>query len=202
MTDTSSSETVRVFVAVDIGESVRTALAAELDDWRRRWPLVKWVAPEHLHLTLSFLGYLYPAQAEEAGAILAGAMADISPFDLAMEGLGCFGPARSPRVVWVGATAGAEPLKAMQARQADALRQMGLTPETRPFSPHLTLGRVKAASDAEGLGEWLRTHADRAYGIVRVSAIRLMRSELRPDGAVYTTLRTAVLGGQPPAGSA
>jgi 2'-5' RNA ligase len=189
----STTETVRTFVAVDIGEAVRTALAAELGELRRRWPLVKWVDPKNLHLTLAFLGHIYPGQVEEAGAVLAGVAADSHSFDCEMGGLGCFGPARAPRVVWVGVTAGAEPLKALQARQADGLRQIGLTPESRPFSPHLTLGRVKAAGDAVGLGEWLRAHADRVYGVVPVRAIHLMRSELRPEGAVYATLKTAPL---------
>jgi 2'-5' RNA ligase len=190
------SDTVRTFVAIDIGEAVRASLTAEMSDLRRRWPDIKWVEPENLHLTLSFLGYLYPEHVAAAGEVLAGVAAEAHPFELTVAGLGCYGPQRSPRVIWVGATAGADLLKAIQARQADGLRQIGLTPETRPFSPHLTLGRVKAAADAAGLGEWLRAHADRSYGIVPVGAIRLMRSELRPEGALYSTLKTAVLSGQ------
>ncbi len=190
-----SSETVRAFVCVDIGDAVRASLAADLAGLRRRWPHVKWVTPENVHLTLAFLGNVYPEQVEAVGRVMAGVARGTSPFTLTFEGLGYFGPARSPRVVWVGAAGDTATLVAMQAALADGLRQAGFTPEDRPFAPHLTIGRVKAAGDAIGLAAWLSATGGVSHGSLTVNAIRLMRSELRPSGPIYTVLKEAALEG-------
>lgn len=189
-----TSETLRVFVAIDIGDAVRAGLADELTILRRRWPRVKWMAPANVHLTLAFLGHIYPEQAANVGRFLAEIAPHAQPFELNVSGLGCFGPIRAPRVVWAGLAGVLEPLVTLQSVVADGLREMGFTPEDRPFAPHLTIGRVKAAGDAVGLGEWLRMPGDHAFGALRVDAIALMRSKLLPAGPAYTTLTRARLG--------
>lgn len=183
-----SSTTLRAFVAIEIGDTVRAALTAETADLRRRWPRVKWVADSHVHLTLAFLGHIYPEQAEVIGSDLVALARETPPFELSAVGLGGFGPPRSPRVVWVGVAGDVAALRAVQSQLAGALRQRGLTPEDRPFSPHLTLGRVKASGDAIGLGDWLKKQGDRSFGRIAATSIALKRSELLPAGPVYTTL--------------
>lgn len=172
---------------------MRSALECELAGLRRLWPRIRWVAPANLHLTLAFLGHIYPEQVQAAGTVLAEVAAGSRPFNLAFATLGVFGPPRAPRVVWVGTGEGTDCLLALQARLAAGLRQVGLVPEDRPFSPHLTLGRVRAAQEAAGLGEWLRQHAARSYGTASVAALHLMQSDLCPQGPVYTPLRSAGL---------
>jgi len=183
---------VRVFVAVVLGDTVRAALAEAIRLLRKTHPRVKWVAPENIHLTLAFLGEVPVERVEEIGSALEGVAAVSGAFSCAVKGVGWFGSPRSPRVVWAGIPEDPA-LMRLQADVAGALRQLGFTPEDRPFHPHLTMGRVKFSQDAIGLTEILREKRDTDFGAMPVERVLVMRSELRPQGPVYSVLREAVL---------
>jgi 2'-5' RNA ligase len=184
--------TVRSFVAVLLPDAVRARLAEAAADLRERAPGWSWVRPENLHLTLRFLGGLEtPAVAAAQEAVLAAA-AGATPFGLRLGGLGGFPSPRTPRVVWAGVVAGAEPLGRLQAAVERELAVRGIPPEARAFHGHVTLARARDPRGGRSLAAALGGAA--AFGGFTVEQLHLMRSELDPRGARYSVLAEAALG--------
>lgn len=183
----------RAFIAVDIGHDMRQALARLQDELRRTHPDIKWVLPENIHLTLAFLGDVFPGHRDSLTTGLDSVAGTLRSFTCTVEGLGTFGPPNSPRVVWAGIRQGADQLITMQANVAAMVRQTGLIPEDRAFHPHLTLARVKFPRTARYLEERLAKLATTPFGTISVNSIQLMQSTLRPDGPVYTVVHQSSL---------
>jgi len=154
---------------------------------------VSWVAVPNLHLTLKFLGGVEPDRLEAVAA----ALADVAParpaFELVMRGLGAFPSPTRPRVVWAGVRDGAEVVQLASAVE-EALAGLGFPPEGRPFSSHVTLGRVREPQRDPALTAGLAEGAGREFGAFRVDQVALMRSDLSPRGARYTALGSWALG--------
>ena len=149
----------------------------------------------NLHLTVKFLGAVAEERIESIASVLTGVVVGVGAFEAEIEGLGAFPSAVRPRVVWAGVTAGAGPMGELAGRVDEALIALGFAPDARPFSPHITLGRVRQPGGAPALTEALRGAAGRPFGRLRVARVSLMRSELSPRGARYTELAAASLGG-------
>lgn len=185
--------TWRTFIAIELSEELRDGLDLLQDRLRAQTPRgsVRWVRPEGIHLTLKFLGDTPVEQVEDVKVALAEAAADVGPFRVTARGLGCFPNARRPRVVWVGLE---EPTGALQ-RLRDAVEThvapLGFPTERRKFSPHLTLGRVQrraSSSEVREIGERVAASSTGLVGEMEVRAVSYIKSDLRPSGAVYTTL--------------
>ena len=131
---------------------------------------------------------------EEIAAGLSGALAGLTAFDAVVAGLGAFPSVTRPRVVWAGVAGGAPALTELAGRVERACVALGLPPETRPFSPHITLGRVRAPRRDARLADLLAAAARDAFGRSRVEGLALMESELSPRGARYTERASARLG--------
>lgn len=181
-------ERVRSFVAILLNDEVRTAIAAEIARLRPLAPRVGWVAPPNLHLTLKFLGELPPDALEPAKDGLAEAVAGETLFSLHFFGLGAFPGMARPRVLWVGVAEGGPAAQALQARVEAALTRRGFAREERPFSPHLTLGRVREPRGLVQLQQAMGRDAKMDFGRLEVQALSLMRSDLSPGGSRYTEL--------------
>ena len=184
--------TIRAFIAIDLPAEVKQALgdvAAALAAGVPRGA-VRWVRPEQIHLTLRFLGDTPIDRLPALAAALDDVAGRHSPFVLRLTTTGCFPNARRPRVVWVGLGGEAAALAALVAGLNTALGALGLPPEDKPFRAHLTLGRVKDERAAQEI-DW--SAAVPALN-VPVAAIRLIESQLRPDGPVYTVRHTSQLG--------
>jgi RNA 2',3'-cyclic 3'-phosphodiesterase len=181
-------------VAVELDAATRAAVARATDELRGRAGAlsVSWVAPDNLHVTVKFLGGIDPTRVPALVTALLGAAAAVAPFTIEVAGLGAFPSATRPRVVWAGISRGAETLTVLAARIDDALAGRGIPRETRAFSPHVTIGRVRESRRAPELAQALGDA--RPFGHVRVDTITLMRSELSPRGARYTPLATVPLG--------
>lgn len=191
-------ETIRTFVAVELDDG----LLAGLGDLQRRLKraplgrLGRWVDPGGIHLTLKFLGDVSRSQLGELRQALQRAAGDVSPFEIALAGLGCFPNARQPRVIWVGVE---EPTGALQHLQCAVERELaviGFPPERRAFKPHLTLARIRDAArrpERAELGEWIGRQEVGRVGAMHVARVSLMQSDLCPAGAVYTCLEAARL---------
>jgi len=187
----------RAFIAIEISDEVRIALAAEQARLKKLDARVAWVAPESIHLTLLFLGDIFAAQVEPLSAALDAVTAQHEQFDFAVAGLGWFGPPRSPRVVWAGINEPAGRLAALQNGVEEQARLLNLRTEARPFHPHLTLGRARPGGHATlpALTAALRQANDTAYGRCAAGAVLLMQSRLEPAGARHTVLHAATLKG-------
>ena len=186
---------MRLFVAIDLRDEARAAIAAEQRrsvarlDPRRRVTIVR---AERMHLTLVFIGEVDEAR----GVAIAGQMArdiDQPPFDLVFGGIGVFPPRGAPRVLWLGVSSGAELAIDLQRRVSGRLEAAGVEPERRPFSPHLTLGRWRESrpSDARRVVE----PANAAVATVRVREVTLYESRLSSKGPTHTSLARARLAG-------
>lgn len=174
----------RLFVAIDLPDPVRAALAA----LAQMLPVPRRAAPETLHLTLAFLGPCPETLLEEIDRALAAVTAQ-GPvaFDLALQGLGLFGGAQ-PRVVWAG-IAPNPPLMALQARLETALRHTGCRIDHHRFHPHVTLARFAPTSaDLPALEQALVDLAGFRTDPWRVEAVTLYQSWLRPEGPRHAAL--------------
>ena len=181
-------ERIRSFVAILLNDEVRAALAAEIARLRPIGPRVGWVAAPNLHLTLRFLGELPPDLLEQVKDALAEAVAGVAPFALHFHGLGAFPGMARPRVLWVGVAEGGPAAQALQARVEAALTRRGFAREERPFSPHLTLGRVREPRGLAELQQAMARDARMDFGRLEVQSLSLMRSDLSPAGSRYTEL--------------
>jgi 2'-5' RNA ligase len=145
------------------------------------------VAPENLHVTLKFLGGVDEARLHTLIDVLHTAVRRHAQFAIDVAGLGAFPSATRPRVLWAGIGGGASALGALAETVDAALATAGLPREPRPFSPHVTIGRVREFRRVPALGDALGSAAQR-FGRVLVAAAALMRSDLSPRGARYTPL--------------
>jgi len=153
---------------------------------------VRWVQPEGIHLTLKFLGQTPLDQIEGIVKALSSACASLCPFTCTVGGLGCFPNLRRPRVIWVGVQEPTGALSRLQEALEGACAESGFKRERRAFHPHLTLGRLRDRASADqrrAIGELIQGTEVTSLGTVSAKGISLIRSDLRPRGAVYTTLR-------------
>lgn len=179
----------RTFLALELPDAVRSTLRRRIERLARIIPEVRWADPAGLHVTLAFLGELEDIELEaatQAAATVAGLHA---PFSLRLAGLGTFGSARSPRVIWVGLAGEKARLLALQAAVVDDLAACGFPREDRPFSPHLTLARIKKPLTDDALATLARVqHEPPPDASWRADAISVMKSELLRPAARYTAL--------------
>jgi 2'-5' RNA ligase len=175
-------------------ETLRTVLATEIEGLGRRGRRVGWVAAENLHLTLKFLGGVETDRLEKVATALAAVAAAGTAFDLTLQGVGAFPSPTRPRVIWAGASSGGAEVAGLAARVEEALAPLGFSPEGRPFSTHVTLGRVREPRRDPALAAALAGGAAREFGGFHVDQLTLMRSDLSPRGARYTPLGSWPLG--------
>jgi 2'-5' RNA ligase len=183
---------VRLFVAVDLDDAARASIAAEQDRLRRAGgSSLRWVKPEHLHITLVFLGEVAEQRASAVIEAYA-APAAMQPFDLAFSGIGAFPPRGAPRALWIGVSRGESELKALQQQMADRAGEQGIALESRPFTPHLTVGRWKDSRSSERR-RYVSDAPSEEIARVRIGRASLYRSQLLSTGPTYTALAHATL---------
>jgi 2'-5' RNA ligase len=190
----------RAFIALGLDEPIRATLAAEIERLRPLSRAVAWVPAPNLHVTLKFLGNQTDARLAEALEALSEAGAASVPFGMTFHGVGAFPGMERPRILWVGVAEGALAARALQASIDTALHQRGFTADSRPWHPHLTIGRVFdprrwRRDTSPTMQEALARIASTSFGTLEVGRVALMRSDLSPSGARYTELRAIELAG-------
>jgi 2'-5' RNA ligase len=183
---------MRLFVGLEIDEAVRGRAAAIADAAAQvlsDWLVVRWVPPENLHLTLWFLGEVAEIRAAAVLAALDKGF-PFPSFSLGLGGLGAFPSSGIPRVVWLGVRDGTDSIANIHGEIAARFQPLGFAAERRPFSAHLTIGRVKSAragvSSRDIRPQWSVVPAE--AGECRIEAVTLFRSRLSPRGAAYEPL--------------
>jgi 2'-5' RNA ligase len=180
---------IRSFIAVELPDEIRHALAGVQEHLKRNVAGVRWVGPTSIHLTLKFLGDIAAEQVQPIAAAAMGAVQNEPPLSVGVCGLGAFPNPRRPRVIWVGIEGDVERLGRLQTRLEEALEPLGFPREGRAFRPHLTLGRVR---DPRRPPDLIRALADVTIppcNSFDVHEILLYKSDLRPTGAIYTKLQ-------------
>lgn len=171
----------RLFVALPLPEGVRGPLTGYLAHCEELAPEQRWAPAVNLHLTLHFLGWVEAEAVHRVAAELAAIRR--SAFGLRLGGLGRFGSASRPRVLWIGVAAGREPLAALAAEAGAACRRVGVAGDERPFNPHLTLCRVRSGTRLPTLPAPPPLPGWEAGSFV------LFQSRPGPRGSVYVPLR-------------
>ncbi len=202
---------MRTFIAIEMPAAVRDLLA----DLQQRLDhtlndahagnRVRWTTAPNLHLTLRFLGETSDSQRSIVERELASRLHLQPAFALGLHQLGCFPNWGRPTIVWGDFTGATGQLASVQALVETAVRVAGFAAEERPFTPHLTIGRVKkdvTAREQQQLGEVLQQAQARSAALMAapaaqftVDAVAFVQSELRPSGPVYTTLTSYSLNG-------
>jgi 2'-5' RNA ligase len=187
----SETERIRSFIAIDLAEPVRAAIASLQRELARANADVRWVRVEGMHVTLKFLGAVDAPRLDRVHAAVATTLHLQPALPIRAHGVGAFPSLHRPRVLWVGLQS--EGLVELAARIDAAVTPLGFEPEQRPFTPHATLGRVNSLRRWAALEAQLATHIDDDFGRSDVDAVRIYRSTLRPTGSIYTPLWTMSL---------
>ena len=190
---------IRSFVAILLDDAVREAVAAVIERLRPLCGAVAWVPPQNLHVTLKFLGGQSEADLIAAAAALDEAAARSMPIEVTLRGIGAFPGLERPRILWIGMALGALEARALQARVAAALVARGFAREGQAWHPHVTIGRVfDERRWRREAGPPLRTALAQVsatdFGLLRITEVALMRSDLSPAGARYRVLHSVALG--------
>jgi len=189
-----NADHIRAFVAVALPGRLLDKVQAEqgrLDGRlaRASRSAIRWTLREQLHLTLKFFGNVQIEALDALQQTLSRAVAGIGGFELSLAGLGCFPSPQRPSVVWLGLDGSVSALATLQGNVERETAAFGSHSETRPFHPHLTIGRVKGfGAESRRIGEVIRSEAVGSLGNWTVSEILLVRSQLSPLGSTYSTL--------------
>jgi RNA 2',3'-cyclic 3'-phosphodiesterase len=184
---------LRCFVAIDISEPTRREISEFLAVLQKLDGDIKWVRPSNLHFTIKFLG----ATPEELLPRIHESLMEIAslfePFYINIYGTGVFPSRRHPRVIWAGLK-NSDMMMRLRHAAEDRISALGFKKEEREFNPHLTLGRVRSAKGIIHILNELDAVREKDFGSTHVRAIRMMKSNLKPDGPEYTCLYELPLG--------
>lgn len=172
---------MRLFIAVNIPDTIKQKVMRVMDELPHDWR-IKAVAPQNMHYTLRFLGEIPDTDVARIISALSGIK--FQPFEIKVEGIGVFPNEKYVRVIWLGAK-DAERLKRLAEDIENAIKHLGYR-QDRPFSPHLTIARVRGKIDVKKL---LERHKDTLFGAFVVSEFCLVKSTLTPNGPVYENVK-------------
>jgi 2'-5' RNA ligase len=182
------SGTIRSFLSFDIeDQTILKRLTKAQAMLANTGANLRLVNPQNIHLTVRFLGDINPSMVD----VIHEEMKQISftPFTVELEGLGTFPKPNYPRVIWVGIRKGVKEVKKVFEQLEPRLRGLGFKPDTKGFTPHLTIARVRTGRNKVRLTERVRELEDYKVGIVKAKCLRLKKSDLTPRGPIYTNLR-------------
>ncbi len=214
------SRQLRLFIAVELDRGICRGLEKVQAELRRAGGTVKWVDYRAMHLTLKFLGETEAELVPKIHTAVVEAVEGFAPFQVSVAGVGAFGPVDAPHVIWAGIEDGAETLVELAAAVEAGLHQgLGFPPERRPFSPHVTLGRLRQhagprrsgaprrppanlpprvptpGENPEGLPALIQSQAETRFGEQEVTELVIFMSELTRTGPIYTPMAHVELGG-------
>ena len=189
---------IRAFIAINLSQEILEGIELMSLELRSRLEDVpiRWVPADNIHLTLKFLGNVSTANLEMLKEIMGNVVSNHHECDISVGGIGAFPKPHNPRVIWVGMEVPQE-LVSLQHNIEIETARLGYSREHRPFSAHLTFGRVSrnaSSQDVRAIAEILDSYKVGFLGATRITSVYLYRSDLKPDGAVYTPIYTATLG--------
>lgn len=184
----------RAFIAIEIPEDIKLQLKQVQERLKQGLTGVNWARPEGIHLTLKFLGNIDEEMISRIGDSMKKATERSSVFSIRLSGLGIFPGPRFPRVVWIGVKEGGEDLKGLNRAIDKTMDKLGFSAEEREFRPHLTLGRVRSQERRDELLKAIEELQNFETGSFEAREVSLIKSDLKPGGAVYTKLLTVPLG--------
>jgi RNA 2',3'-cyclic 3'-phosphodiesterase len=179
---------MRIFIGIELAEETREKIVKGLKPFKKIHTSIRWTEPKNIHLTIKFIGEVDDQLAAQIAAALTMAKIPVAPFTLRFSGFGKFPAGDDLHIFWAGVEDNPHLLALFNAIES-ALFPLGLARETRPFHPHLTLGRNKARYNFRTLFELLSEKSDLYLAECPVTAFQLFSSDLTPAGPVYTLLK-------------
>lgn len=191
------SQVLRAFIAIELPPETQKKLGQVIQKLQEQLQgvSIRWVKPHNIHLTLKFLGEVSLNNLEAIKETLVREAAEVPPFEFSVGELGAFPNVKRPRVLWLHVAAPPELLTLQRAIDLQTTR-LGYPSEERGYSPHITVGRVNRQADVEDFSRIAAVLQNMRLGlleVVRVSTVTLFRSDLHPDGSVYTPIAVASL---------
>ncbi len=186
---------IRTFLAIDLPEEIKIQIENIQNRLKTALRGIRWTRPEGIHLTLKFFGNISENQIYNISGIVEKDTVSIRPFTLNISTLGIFPNSKRPRVLWLGIGGSVEILLNLQKEIERDLESIGFKRENRTFKAHLTLGRVKSPKDAKGLSEIIENERVYDTGSFCAGGVTLLKSDLTPQGAIYTKLVYFPFGG-------
>lgn len=195
--NTDYSEQIRSFIAIELPEEAKTSLRRIQENLKRDDPsCAKWVEPQSIHLTLKFLGNIGARMIDRIILVMKEAAEGIPPFKISIKGAGAFPNLRRVQTIWAGLEGDLEVLQKLQNNVETGLKPLGFVPENRPFTPHLTLARVRDTAtllQRQALGDMIAGIKIEANPVIEVKSFNLMKSQLTRTGPIYTCLSSVDL---------
>jgi 2'-5' RNA ligase len=187
-----SANEIRAFIAVDLPKEIKMEIDKMIAGFRQTDAGIRWVKAANLHLTLRFLGNIPEQSIQPLAENIRGEVGGLGSFEMSLSGLGGFPNLRRPRVIWVGTGTGTEKLKELAVGVEKAAVESGFGIGDKPFSSHLTIGRVKYPKGLDRLlGQIEKTEYDSKP--FDVGEVVVFRSDLSPAGPKYTKLEAVSL---------
>ncbi len=184
---------MRCFIAISLPEELKAKISGIQEKLKAAGANVSWTRPEGMHLTLKFFGEIEDKRIPKIEKALDLAVDCISTFTLSVSGMGIFPDVRRPRVVWIGLKEEGNNLVRLHKGVEEELKKIGFPSEDRRFTPHITLGRVRSNKNMDKLLKLIEEEKSSELGSFNVSEVHLIKSELKPSGAVYTELYSVIL---------
>jgi len=184
---------LRCFIALAISDHIRRECGDIIERLKKHDADVKWVRVDNMHLTLKFLGKTPQKVLPEIQEYLFNVVLSYNPFYIRIYTTGVFPNRKYPRVIWIGVE-DSDMLKRLHEDIENTMVSLGFKKEQRPFKPHLTLGRVRSREGIVHLVHDLDMLKDKDFGNIHVKKIKLMKSDLKPQGAIYSCLYDIPLG--------
>lgn len=181
---------IRVFLAVLLPDEIRATLADVGRKLQASGADMRWVAEDNLHITIKFLGDVRPTAVCVIAQAVQTACEGIEPFAVAITGVGAFMKSGAPGVIWAGMSQGGGRLGLLAEKIDEAISALGFEKEKCPFLAHITFGRARSVRGAAKLQKLLDCLKDTNIGSVKIDSIAVVKSELKPNGPVYSTLNT------------
>lgn len=181
-------ELVRSFIAFDIdNQEILKRLTEAQEKLVKSGADLKPVEPENIHVTMRFLGDIQSSMIDKIHSEMEQAV--FKPFDVEIRGVGAFPSTKYARVVWAGIKEGTDGLRDIFNQVEPRLRKLGLRPDSKGFSPHITIARVRSGRNKDQLAYCIDELADYPFGALRADCLRLKKSVLTPKGPIYSTLK-------------
>ena len=177
---------MRAFIATMVPEGIRKKITDFINKEKRKEQPIKWVNFENLHITLKFLGEISEEKKNEIITVLTETAKKFTPFQVGLEGIGCFPSSKNPRVLWIGVATGNEQLCNIANELEENLSQLGVKKEKR-FHAHLTIGRIKKFCKVDDVLE-----KNIMFEPFTVHSITLFKSTLKPKGPIYEAIKTII----------
>lgn len=181
-------ETIRSFIAIELDKDAKKELAALTETLKKSGADVKWVNPDGIHLTMKFLGNVPEEKISGIKRILDETAASFKPFSMMLSAIGAFPKISYPRVIWVGVEEGKKEASEIYNLLESRLENVGFQKEKRPFSAHITLGRVRSQKNRESLITRIENLKFSYSKTINVGHLTLFQSTLSPHGSTYTAL--------------